>query len=602
MSNELARNFFGYKSNYKILSLVGRGQFGRVFAAIERQSGKLVALKELQTKQLSTSGFLRELTFLVTLDHFNIVPCKAIEHGHKTRYIVMDYCEGGTLRQLLNDSSSITLNQSLKLVIDVLHGLEYAHGKGIVHRDIKPENILLKISDHTYTAHIADFGIAKLNQEIAAQNVLGNTGSPAYMAPEQFYGEYSYNCDLYGVGVILYELVTGKRPFSGMPKELLTAHLSQPVVISGDIPLLLRLAIAKSLEKLPSRRFQTATEMLKSLKLVQAILEVDPNPKIPLEVKPKFKSLVPQTQSALDRQISHLEIFSDQVYLGSGDRLLIWRYQDANLTGKILSEKEVSLNQTIQNLQLSSTGCLITTSTSIHYLFPDHSLEFIDNFPAKRLITTVNTQGSWCGISYANEKLNQPEFKIYRLVKGKFKLQPFSANLYSWQHLIALDAFYAIGIHQTQVQTTELHLFNRRGNWLANFSVQIQLDAVVYNPLFTDHLLATETSNPGMVILISLKQFNLKRIKVDIVPILIKPCPLGYLLSDCYGKMILLDQYGEYLGRFQIPLTEDFMVTAIATSPTCFLVASASASSSQSQLQIFSWQNENLDKSNLVNI
>lgn len=173
------------KSNYKILDLVGKGQFGRVYAAIELQSGSLVALKELNTKQLSTSSFLRELTFLVTLDHFNIVTCKALEHKQNKRYLVMDYCEGGTLRNLLDDDGGVDLVQSLQLIIDVLHGLEYAHARGIVHRDIKPENILLKSSPSGYTAHIADFGIAKLNQEKKEEGMLGNTGSPAYMAPEQ---------------------------------------------------------------------------------------------------------------------------------------------------------------------------------------------------------------------------------------------------------------------------------------------------------------------------------------------------------------------------------------------------------------------------------
>ena len=154
-----------HKSNYKILNLVGRGQFGKVFVAIERSSGTLVALKELNSKQLSTSSFLRELNFLFTLNHFNIVNCRALEHYQNKRYIVMDYCEGGTLRDLLQYSPRLTLDQSLKLIIDILSGLKFAHSKGIIHRDIKPENILLKICDRGWTAHISDFGIAKLNQD-----------------------------------------------------------------------------------------------------------------------------------------------------------------------------------------------------------------------------------------------------------------------------------------------------------------------------------------------------------------------------------------------------------------------------------------------------
>jgi serine/threonine protein kinase len=574
-----------HQSNYKILDLVGQGQFGKVFAAVELKSGALIALKELKTKQLSTSSFLRELTFLVTLDHFNLVTCKALEHGHNQRYIVMDYCEGGTLRSFLNNSPLITLNQSLKLVIDILSGLKFAHEKGIIHRDIKPENILLKTSDRSYTAHIADFGIAKLKQEIDSQNILGNTGSPAYMAPEQFYGEYSYNCDLYGVGIILYELVTGNRPFSGMPKELVAAHLSQPVSISLDVPLLLRLAIAKALEKLPSRRYQTAAEMLESLELVQAILEVDPNPQTPLQVKSDFSDLVPVAQSTLDYPVSHLAIAQGQVFLVSGDRLLIQRNLDASLSGEIVVDREIVLNQPIQSLQLSSTGCLITTASSIYYLPQNTDLlllaTFESNHENNQFVATIDPQGSWLGISSGSQNSDKSHLEIYKL--PNCKLQRSLIKNQVWQSLIALDRKYGIAIYQAQSQNTEFQLFNRRGNSLANFTVQIQLDSVIDHPLFPNRLLATEVDNPDMVILITLEKFNLKRIALEICPGVIKPCPQGYLISDRQGKIILLDHDGNCIGRFKVPLSSESEVMAIAASTSELLVASSSTKGSQLQ-------------------
>jgi serine/threonine protein kinase len=581
-----------HQSNYKILDLVGQGQFGRVFAAVELKSGALVALKELKTKQLSTSSFLRELTFLVTLDHFNLVTCKALEHGHNQRYIVMDYCEGGTLRTLLNNSPTISLNQSLKLVIDILSGLKFAHERGIIHRDIKPENILLKTSDRTYTAHIADFGIAKLKQEADSQNILGNTGSPAYMAPEQFYGEYSYNCDLYGVGIILYELVTGSRPFSGMPKELVAAHLSQAVTISADVPLLLRLAIAKSLEKLPSRRYQTAAEMLQSLELVQAILEVDPNPQTPVKVSTfDFTTLVSAAQTTLDYPISHLAIAWSQVYLVSGDRLVIQRHQDSGFLGEILEKREIILNQPIKSLQLSSTGCLITTASSIYYLAQNTDLEDLlplVTFEHNEFIATINPQGSWLAVAFPRNNSGKSNLAIYKLPKGKLprKLQRSLISNQAWQSAIALDRKYGLGIYQNSAQNTEFQLFNRRGNSLANFTIQIRLESVIYHPLFPYRLLATEVDNPGMVILITLEKFNLKRIAVEISPVVIEPCPQGYLIGDRQGKIILLDHDGECISRFKVPLSVDFQVTAIAAATSEILVASAS--SSRSQLQQFS--------------
>lgn len=582
-----------HQSNYKILDLIGQGQFGKVFAAVELNSGALVALKELKTKQLSTSSFLRELTFLVTLDHFNLVTCKALEHRQNQRYIVMDYCEGGTLRTLLNNSIPLTLNQSLKLVIDILSGLKFAHEQGIIHRDLKPENILLKTSDRFYTAHIADFGIAKLKQEADSQNILGNTGSPAYMAPEQFYGEYSHNCDLYGVGIILYELVTGNRPFSGMPKELLAAHLSQAVTISSDIPLLLRLAISKSLEKLPTRRYQTAAEMLESLELVQAILEVDPNPQTPIRVRSSFADLVPAAQSTLDAPVSHLAIrlhrqsliATEQVYLVSGDRLVIQRHQNPNLSEEILTDQEITLNQPIQSLQFSSTGCLITTASSLYYLSQDNDLcPFATE--SNQLIATIDPQGFWLGVAHSSENSGKFRVEIYKLPGCQLQRSLISDRV--CQSAIALDSRYGLGIYQTQAQNTTFELFNRRGNLLTNFTVQIRLDSIIYHPLFPYRLLATEVDNPNMVILITLKKFHLKRISLEIAPVVMQPCPQGYLISDRQGKIIILDEYGEYIGRFQVPLPKDFKVTAIAASTSELLVASASLS--RSQLQRFSAQ------------
>jgi serine/threonine protein kinase len=573
-----------YQSSYKILDLVGQGQFGKVFAAIELESGNLVAIKELKTKQLSTKSFLRELTFLVTLDHFNLVTCKALEHRHNQRYMVMDYCEGGTLRSLLNNSNSLTLHQSLKLVIDILSGLKFAHDRGIIHRDLKPENILLKTSDRFYTAHIADFGIAKLKQEADSQNVLSKTGSPAYMAPEQSYGEYSYNSDLYAVGVILYELVTGDRPFSGMPKELFAAHLSRKVIISRDIPFLLRLAIFKSLEKLPNRRYQTATAMLESLELVQAVLEVDPSPHIPVKVKPEFLEVSPLSQSILDYPVSKLEVACGQRYLVSGDRLIV-----QSVTGEeITTDKEITFSETIQNLQCSATGCLIITRSSIDYLVPHQDLLNLATFEDHEvieLITTVNPQGTWAGVTYLITDSPLPILETYQLPRNKLakKLSRSLVNQPVCLSLIALDQKYGLGIYQNSAQDTEFRLFNRRGHWLAKTTIQIRLASVIDHPLFPRRLLATEKDNPKMVILISLDKFNLKRIHLEISPIVITPCPQGYLISDRQGKMVLLDDYGDCLGRFQIPLETDFEVQAIAVSTSEVLVVSTKELRSQLQ-------------------
>jgi len=262
------------QSKYRILGLVGQGQFGRVFCAIRRQTGELVALKDLD-RQRPTNWFLRELRFLVGLRHPNIVTCQALEHNQTGRYLVMDYCEGGTLRDLMELEGQLSLVQSLKLIADILLGLEHAHRYDIIHCDLKPENILLSLEQTGWVAQISDFGIARLGQEIgSASKGLGGNGSPAYMAPERFYGQYSCASDLYAVGILLFELVVGQRPFAGLPRALMSAHLNQPVEIPEVVPFLLRSTISTALQKLPNRRFASAGEMLKSIRLAAEVLAV----------------------------------------------------------------------------------------------------------------------------------------------------------------------------------------------------------------------------------------------------------------------------------------------------------------------------------------
>jgi eukaryotic-like serine/threonine-protein kinase len=251
-------------SQYQVIKLIGQGQFGKVFSAIDLNTGDVVALKEIENQRFSTHKFIREINFLVSLQHPNIVSCQGIKHSRSARYLVMEYCQGGSLRELLDAEHHLRLDRALKIIIDILSGLEYAHKKGIIHCDLKPENILLSTNNGVEKATISDFGIARMLHEEKLE-AMGATGSPAYMAPERFYGKYSPSSDLYAVGVMLLEMVTGDRPFSGLPGKLLVAHLNEQVEISSTVPILIRKIITKALQKLPQKRFASATEMLNSI-------------------------------------------------------------------------------------------------------------------------------------------------------------------------------------------------------------------------------------------------------------------------------------------------------------------------------------------------
>jgi len=235
------------------------------------QTRELVALKELGKKQLSTSDFLQELFFLTTLNHRNIVACRGFEHYKNRRYLIMDYCESGTLRNLLISENKVGVLQCLDIIIQILSALEFAHQQNVIHRDIKPENILLKIKLDGWNALLSDFGISAIASKIK-DNSLGLTGSPAYMAPEQFYGKFSIHSDLYAVGILLYELIVGKRPFNGTPKDLLKAHLSEPVKFPDDIPFLIKNIIVIALRKSPDLRFKSAGNMRNAVKMASEIL------------------------------------------------------------------------------------------------------------------------------------------------------------------------------------------------------------------------------------------------------------------------------------------------------------------------------------------
>ena len=578
-----------HKSNYKIIGLLGRGQFGKVLAAVERSGGTLVALKELKLN-LPTSSFLRELNFLVTLNHSNIVSCRALEHGQNQRYIVMDYCEGGTLRTPI-ESRQLNLTQSLKLVIDLLSGLQFAHERGIIHRDIKPENILLKISDRGWKAQIADFGVAKLNQEAAGG--MGNTGSPAYMAPEQFYGQYSYSCDLYAAGIILYELVVGQRPFSGMPPELLLAHLNQPAIIPSELPLLLRSAIARSLQKMPCRRFPDAKSMRESLQLALEVLEAEPYTLPPIQEREEI-TIEPIAELELPYAITHLAIASEQVCLGNRDCLHLSYYKNSSLTGEIKERRSLVLDDDISSLQFSSQGCFVVTSASIYYLpqdttseefrFVTQTLLPIATFPTDELVCAIDPQGSWLVASYIPRKSQTPAWEIYSLPNCQLKRSQI--NRPQWDGLIILNSRYGCGIYKNLAQDTEFQLFNRRGNWLANFTVQFRLDRIFSDSLLPAQILATELDNPSSVILVTLEIFKVERIYLDLVPVSVAFCDRGYFVCDRQGKIALITQDSHEVRYYQIPLSPGFTVSAIATSASQLLVAAVA--SDRSCLQNFS--------------
>jgi serine/threonine protein kinase len=212
---DLSRRYFD-------ITCVGRGQSSRVYRATDRSTGQVVALKALD-RSMPTVMFLQELSALLRLRHPNVISCWGIEYGPRDRYLVMDYCEGGSLRDRL--ALPISPRLALAWVDDILKGLAEIHRQGFLHCDIKPDNVLLAGPPAAMEcgsrsiAKIIDFGLVR-----GVSQGHFELGSPAYMAPERFDGIVSSATDLYAVGILLFELLTGDRPFHGSPAELRLAH------------------------------------------------------------------------------------------------------------------------------------------------------------------------------------------------------------------------------------------------------------------------------------------------------------------------------------------------------------------------------------------
>lgn len=265
---------------------------GVVYQAHDPQIDRLVALKALRQDRLASEDFvhrfLKEAKAIGRLSHPNIVTVYDVGEDHGTIYIAMEFLEGKPLNKVIEEKR-LSLKEIINLGIQAAETLDYAHQKGIVHRDIKPSNILVQTSGQI---KITDFGIAHIEDPSASvQTQAGEIlGTPAYMSPEQVMSRpVDGRSDLFSLGIILYELATGKRPYGG---ETLAAIFnaitqetpSQPAKTNPAIPQDLSQIIMKCLNKKPDERFQTGMALAEALKsslkrIEPTAVEFTPKPK-----------------------------------------------------------------------------------------------------------------------------------------------------------------------------------------------------------------------------------------------------------------------------------------------------------------------------------
>ncbi|OYT70324.1 MAG: hypothetical protein CFK52_11310 [Chloracidobacterium sp. CP2_5A] len=251
---------------YETLKLIGSGAHAIVHLARDETTGELYAIKEFLGGGRAAHLFFRELSSLVTLQHPNIVRCFDVIYGqgNQRNKLVLEYATGGSLRDVLNQRGSLPLLEAIRVMRDVAAGLGYAHDHQILHRDLKPENILVfsDASAGTTVYKVADLGIASHLANVSDQQK--PNGSPAYMAPEQFYDFSTYASDLYSLGVIFYEILTGDRPFHGVAEELFAKHAKQPPDLR-PVPESVRPIVEALLHKSPGERLRSAHSLRSAL-------------------------------------------------------------------------------------------------------------------------------------------------------------------------------------------------------------------------------------------------------------------------------------------------------------------------------------------------
>ncbi|MBP0955478.1 MAG: Stk1 family PASTA domain-containing Ser/Thr kinase [Oscillospiraceae bacterium] len=257
---------------YEITELIGIGGMAEVYKAVDLHEDRTVAVKILKDEYADNDDFVRrfrnESKAIAVLSHPNIVKIYDVGFTEKIQFIVMEYIDGITLKEFMEQQGVLRWKDSVHFIIQVLRALQHAHDRGIVHRDIKPQNIML-FSDGTIK--VMDFGIARFAREEGKTISDKAIGSVHYISPEQARGDITdEKSDIYSVGIMLYEMLTGVKPFDGdSPIQIALQHMQQEPKplrkINDTIPEALETIVLRAMQKDASKRYQSASEMIKDI-------------------------------------------------------------------------------------------------------------------------------------------------------------------------------------------------------------------------------------------------------------------------------------------------------------------------------------------------
>jgi serine/threonine protein kinase/formylglycine-generating enzyme required for sulfatase activity len=264
---------------YLIQEEVAKGGMGVIYKALDQTLHRLVAIKVIHEQFSGDSSFrerfLREARSMARLHHENIVTIFSVEEERGSSFLVMEYFPGTDLRTRMKEKKIFSVREGLDIALQIAHALAYVHAQGVIHRDIKPANILL---DARGRVKLTDFGIAAALDEVAITGVGQIVGTPEYMSPEQAVGEdMDGRSDLYSLGIVLHEMLTGSTPFRNIAKNAILGKLSDPEYIipvnfSKDIPSSLKAIVEDLVRREPQHRTPRAAILVNQLKECQASL------------------------------------------------------------------------------------------------------------------------------------------------------------------------------------------------------------------------------------------------------------------------------------------------------------------------------------------
>ncbi|MEL6471831.1 MAG: serine/threonine-protein kinase [Cyanobacteria bacterium J06623_4] len=527
-------------SDYRMISLVGQGEFAQVYCAFQRSRKQLVAIKQIRHAKEHAS---QEAAILSQLDHPNIVRIQACSTTPSGDRLVLDYCEAGTLRSQITNAfetennlraGQLSLLETKELIGDILKGLRHIHHRGIFHGDLKPENILLTHQSPTATprrsqliAKISDFGHACFAAE--PYHTSKDIGSPTYAAPERFAGHLTAASDLYAVGIMLYELLLGIRPFAGLPDALRIAHQTQPIPLPKNITPQAEQLLLKALHKQPKKRFATAQAMQCALEQLSEVIAEHPAHPHPL----------PQLPKAQDQPLSELPTIAEPPPLPTNSL--------APLLTPIPSNGIVG---PIQNLLKIPQGCCITTPYSLHVLTRRGKLMSMARFEQPCWIA-VSPNGQW--FTAVSKQLQQRRasgmvgqlshhsghrwhgniFLTGRLLTG------LSTQVLT---LIALDNRHLLRVSTAPTSdNTFLEFFTRRGQFVGELWLNFRIKQIypTAKPYQLIALSAATRTAPAQLMLVSLKPLQTRRIRLPLQPSHVSPLPWGYLALQQRQALVL---------------------------------------------------------------